>query len=111
MTRPLERMVTLADGREVSNYSDAFRHECECLSFLASYPTRSAKHLYLYGVTDRAQLFWFNHKTGKNELKEMAEIRSLWSKSKPLMHWRGLDGADKILADAKRLYELGARAS
>lgn len=104
MTRPGERTVTLADGREVSNYSEEWRHECECRWLLDNKPTKSLKHLHLYGVDDRSRLFDFDSKTGQTVLAPDHAKR--WTvQGKPLMHWRGLAGADRVLADAKRIYE------
>ena len=91
-------------GRDVSNYSEEWRHECECRWLLANKPTRVDKHFFLYGVYDRAMLFEFNSKTGQTDLKE--GYTKLWPKwPKPLMHHRGLERTDKILADAKTLYD------
>lgn len=98
MSRPNERTVTLADGREVSSYSEEWRHEAECLWLLETKPTRSQKHLWLYGVHDRRQII--NPNTG-----ELAED---WKKTaeKSITHLRGLAAADQLLADARKIYEL-----
>jgi len=90
---------------EVDTSSEAWRHECECRWLLINKPTRLDKHRYLYGVDDRERLFAVSRKTGKLELRPTDELRELWSGTKPLMHWRGLDGADRILADARRIYQ------
>lgn len=95
-------------GRDVDTDSEEWRHETECRWLLRAKPTRSAKHLHLYGVQDRDTLFRFNQATGQMELRE--DYRKLWPKDdrgrtiNPLMHWRGIEAADRILADAKRLY-------
>lgn len=97
-------------GREVDTSSEAWRHECECRWLLTAKPTRSQKHLHLYGVTNRDQLMRFNTKTGKTELRDDAS--SLWPKNeqgrtvKPLMAHRSLAAADRILEDARRLHGL-----
>ena len=97
-------------GQEVDTSSEAWRHSCECRWLLANKPTRSQKHLHLYGVEDRAKLFRFDTRTGRQELRD--DVSSLWPEDdrgrtiKPLMAWRGLEAADRILADARRLYEL-----
>ena len=97
-------------GGEVDCASEAWRHECECRWLLNNKPTRTAKHLYLYGVPDRATLFERNGLTGEMRLKE--GYQKLWPKNdkgwtiKPLMGVRTLEAADRILADARRLYEL-----
>ena len=106
---PGEHTVRLHDGTEVSNYSEAWRHECECRGLLANKPTRTQKHLYLYGVADRAQLFTFDSKTGRRVLRD--DVSSLWPKGangrpvRPLMAFRSLEAADRILADARRIHE------
>lgn len=110
--RPGESTITLADGTEASNYSEAWRYECELRWFLDAKPTRSAKHLYLYGVEDRAQLFDPHPDTGQPVLAE--KYRERWvckdpvtgRPTMPLMHRRGLEAADKLLADARQLYDL-----
>ena len=97
-------------GSEVDTASEEWRHLCECRWLLTNKPTRSAKHLHLYGVSDRSQLFRYNTKTGKSELREDAS--SVWRKDdsgrtiKPLMAWRGLEAVDRLLADARRLHEM-----
>lgn len=101
-------------GRDVSNYSEEHRHECECRALLRMKPTRSQKHMHLYGVADRSDLFQHNSVSGRNELKP--DYKKLWPKNSigrtinPLMHWRGIEEADRILADAKRLYDLTQQA-
>ena len=101
--RPNERMVTLADGREVSNYSEEFRHECECRWLLTEKPTRTEKHMHLYGVADRQKLITHD-KNGRPVLRD--GHTNMWLNKSPVMKYRGLEGADHLLAEAKRLYEL-----
>lgn len=105
--RPNERTVTLADGREVSNYSEEWRHETECRWLLTAKPTRSEKHLYLYGVPNRDQLMQYDPKVGGKRLADDHAKR--WVVRNPLMKWRGLEAADRLLADARRLYELNSQ--
>ena len=97
-------------GAEVDCASEIWRHECECRWLLTNKPTRTAKHLYLYGVPDRAMLFERNGLT--NELRLRDGYQKLWPKNekgwtiKPLMGVRTLEAADRILADARKLHEL-----
>lgn len=97
-------------GQEVDTASEEWRHVCECRYLLRAFPTRQQKHLHLYGVTDRSMLFEFNTKTGRTELR--LDHKKLWPTDRhgrpipPLMGWRGLDQADRILADARRLHEM-----
>lgn len=97
-------------GREVDTSSEEWRRECECRHLINTYPTREKKHYFLYGVHDRDFLFRRNALTGDLMLKE--DYTKLWPKDakgrtiKPLMGHRSLEEADRILADAKRLFEL-----
>lgn len=90
-------------GRDVDTASEEWRHACECRWLLANKPTKSEKHMHLYGVPDRAMLFEWNHKAGRHELAEDHARR--WQSKMPLMKMRGIEAADRILADARRLYE------
>lgn len=45
-----ERLVTLHDGRQVSNWSDEWRHETEARTILAM-PSKQARRDFLYGYT------------------------------------------------------------
>lgn len=102
-------------GQEVDTASEAWRHVCECRHLLKAYPTRTQKHMHLYGVVDRSMLFEFNPKTGLTVLKD--DHKKLWSKDhrgrtiNPIMHWRGIEAADRILADARKLHDIAAKAS
>ncbi len=87
-------------GREVDTSSEEWRHECECRWLLNERPSRREKHLYLYGVSDRSQLF----SPGSGKLRD--DYQKLWER-KPLMHYRSLDAADRILSDAKKLWVSG----
>lgn len=49
MSKPNERIVTLIDGSQVSNYSDEYRHECEARAIL-DIPLLQDRRAYLYGV-------------------------------------------------------------
>lgn len=99
-----ERMVTLADGREVSNYSPEWMRECTCRWLLDNKPTRTLKHLYLYGVHDRRQLMFFDPKVGRERLAD--NYRERWVIKSPLMKFQGLEAADRLLADARTLHEI-----
>jgi len=87
----------------VDTNSEAWRHECECRWLLANKPTKAEKHLHLYGVRDREHLFEFNTKTGQNELAEDWQKRLV--EPRPLMKVRNMAAADRILADARKMYE------
>ena len=97
-------------GQDVDTASEAWRHSCECRWLLTAKPTRTDKHLHLYGVSDRAMLFESNSKTGQTVLRD--DHKKLWPKNdrgrtiNPLMHWRGIEEADRILADARKLHEM-----
>lgn len=91
-------------GREVDSYSEEWRHECECRWLLTAKPTRTDKHMHLYGVPDRRMLFRYNPRTGKDELSD--DHASRWENKFPLMKMRGLAAADRILEDARTLYNL-----
>jgi len=101
--RPNERMVKLADGRQVSNYSEEYRHETECRWLLTEKPTRTLKHMHLYGVADRQSLMTHD-KQGRPTLRE--GYTNQWMTKSPLMKFRGIEGADRLLSEAKKLYEL-----
>lgn len=90
-------------GADVDTDSEAWRNECECRWLLTQKPTKTQKHLYLYGVADRAKLMTHD-KQGRPVLRD--GYTRLWVVGAPLMKHRGLEGADRLLADAKRLYEL-----
>lgn len=90
-------------GRDVDTSSEEWRHECECRWMLTAKPTKSEKHIYIYGVPDRAKLFEHDPKTGQYVLAE--DHRKRWVIPKPLMFWRGIEAADRILADARRIHE------
>lgn len=96
--RPGEHPVTLHDGREVSSYSDDWRHECECRWLLVHKPTRTEKHLWLYGVPDRRRIMQDDGKTLRDDWKTLTQVKSI-------THVRGLTAADRILADARKIYE------
>lgn len=92
-------------GQDVDTSSEAWRHSCECRWLLTHKPTRADKHMHLYGVPDRRQLFDWNPRAAAHVLAE--DYRKRWrTKTPPLMHFRGLEAADRLLADAKRLYDL-----
>lgn len=90
-------------GREVDTASEEHRHECECRWLLTEKPTRTLKHMHLYGVADRQRLMTHD-KQGRPVLRD--DHTSQWLTKAPLMKFRGLAGADHILSEAKRLYEL-----
>lgn len=80
--RLYERMVTLHDGTEVSNYSEEWRHECEARAILNMTPL-AARRAYLYGTIDK----WgklsggIDKKRGQDALKALeATMVALWTK-------------------------------
>jgi len=89
-------------GNDVDTSSEAWRHECECRWLLTAKPTRTEKHMYLYGIEDRSKLFAYNE---RNELVLRSNFRAL-QVGRPMMNVRSLEAADRILADAKRIYDL-----
>jgi hypothetical protein len=92
-------------GAEVDTATEEWRHLCECQWLLNAKPTRSQKHMYLYGVPDRAKLFKTDPKTGA------VTVTTDFPKGvRPLMKVRSLEAADRILADARKLHELTATA-
>jgi len=90
-------------GAEVDSSSEAWRHECECRWLLAAKPTRTQKHMHLYGVADRATLMTYDAK-GRQVLR--ADHATLAQTKTSILKVRGLEAADRMLADAKRLYDL-----
>jgi len=95
-------------GQDVDTASEAWRHSCECRWLLAAKPTRTEKHLYLYGVTDRSQLFKPSPAGRPPVLRD--DLRQLWT-GRPLMAFRSLEAADRILADARKIHEAQQRTA
>lgn len=89
-------------GQDVDTSSEIWRHECECRWLLDKKPTRTEKHMHLYGVPDRAQLMTYD---AQNQQVLRANHASLWHIKAPIMKYRGLEAADRMLADAKRIYD------
>lgn len=73
MNRPNERMVTLHDGTEVSNYSEEWRHECEAIAVLAM-PSKRARQDFLYGRYDPN---WKKERGGVLQIRGEAEVKRL----------------------------------
>lgn len=90
-------------GQDVDTASEAWRHSCECRWLLEAKPTRREKHVHLFGVHDREQLFTYDAATGRPVLRE--DHQKLWLTKMPLMKMRGIEAADRILADARKLHE------
>lgn len=97
-------VISELTGEPVDTSSEAWRHECECAWLLRSKPTKADKHLHLYGVWDREDLMVFNPATGQHQLAEDWDKR-VPKDTRPLIKFRGLQAADRILADARRLWE------
>ena len=87
MTHHGERLVTLPDGREVSNYSEEYRHHCEC-QFLLDMPSRAHRLRYLYGHEEK----WSN---GQKRVIV-----------KGVKHTRGEAAARHLQEDATKLHAL-----
>jgi hypothetical protein len=86
MTRHGERMVTLHDGTEVSNYSEEWRHECEARAILAM-PRKSQRQDYLWGSLDergkpRGGVLQIRGEDAVRRLEET--ILALWEKRKQM---------------------------
>lgn len=95
-------VVSLLYQKAVDTASPEWREECEASWLLAHKPTRAAKHRYLYGVSDRQQIMATDREFGKEIL---ASDWKTISDGKSVLSSRGLEAADKLLADAKLLYE------
>lgn len=96
-------------GETVDTSSEAWRHRCECSWLLTNKTTRAEKHMHLYGVWDREQLFEFDAATGRMELAKEWDKR-IPKDARPLIKFRGLAAADRILEDAKRLWQIRQEA-
>lgn len=97
--------VSELTGEPVDTSSEAWRHECECRWLLSEKAGRADKHLYLYGVWSRDQIMEWNPAAGRHELAN--DWRSRIPKdTRPLIMFRGLAAADRILDDARRLWEI-----
>ena len=55
MRPPPEPIVTLLDGRQVSSWSEDWRHECEARAVLAL-PTLRQRRAYLYGDSESVKI-------------------------------------------------------
>jgi hypothetical protein len=99
-------VISELTGEPVDTYSEAWRHECECAWLLENKPSKALKHLYLYGVPDRNQLVTIDGKTGQDAIVEEYQNRRSSAVPASIYKARGLEAADRILEDAKRLYEL-----
>jgi hypothetical protein len=73
MNGPNERMVTLYDGTEVSNYSEEWRHECEARAIL-DMPSKRARQDYLYGRYDQQ---WKKERGGVLQIRGEAALKRL----------------------------------
>lgn len=80
MNRPGERIVTLVDGSQVSNYSEDWRHECEARAVLAM-PTLRQRRAYLYGETESVRINgkWVTKLStrGIQQVRGMGEVKRL----------------------------------
>lgn len=96
-------------GREVDTESEEWRHECECRWLLRAKPTRTEKHVWLYGVRDRSMVVRHDPATGQDVYLE--NWRQITGGLKSIASVRNLASADRMLADAKRLYEIAQQAA
>lgn len=87
-------------GREVDTWSEDWRHETECRWLLTAKPSRTEKHLWLFGVRDRAKIIDPNTGALREDWRVIAERKTSITQA------RGLRSADRILADARRLHEI-----
>lgn len=71
--RPGDRQVTLIDGSQVSNYSEAWRCECEARHVLAM-PTVLARREYLAAIRKR--------RGDVAGAKLEALVRAVWAKAR-----------------------------
>lgn len=71
---PNEHMVTLVDGRQVSNYSEEYRHECEARAVL-DMPTLAQRRAYLYGTLNKWNKYagGISQRRGQDALKRMED--------------------------------------
>ena len=84
MDYPNDFLVTLHDGRQVSHYSEDFRHECEARAVL-NMPTKGKRQDYLYGELDKfgKERGGVRGRRGEDELKRLeATILALWEQRK-----------------------------
>lgn len=78
--RPNECMVTLIDGRQVSNYSEEWRHECEART-ICLMPNKQARRNFLRGYTkpDGKKFRGILGTRGESEVKRLeATIKAIW---------------------------------
>lgn len=84
MNHPDEQTVSLHDGREVSNYSEDWRHETEARAVL-NMPTKGKRQDYLYGEMDKygKERGGVRGRRGEAEVKRLeATILALWEQRK-----------------------------
>lgn len=72
MERPGERVVTLHDGRQVSNYSEEWRHECEARTVVMWKGLRRRQN-YLWGTLNE----WNKYSGGVQQIRGEAECKRL----------------------------------
>lgn len=88
-TAHFERLVTLLDGRQVSSWSEEWRHECEARTILAM-PSLRQRRAFLYGETEHVRApggKWVEKRTvrgieqtrGKDEVRRLeATMTAIW---------------------------------
>lgn len=83
-TKPDAGRVTLIDGREVCNWCEEWRHECEARAVLAL-PTLRQRRQYLYGRPDNFERMrgGIEQIRGKDAVKRLEQtMMALWAARK-----------------------------
>lgn len=85
-----ERMVTLHDGREVSNYSREWMLECEARA-VARLPTKGLRHTYILHVRVGNGKHKGRGDAAANELEQLATIlfKKMRQEARELQEWCG----------------------
>ena len=89
------------------SYSDEWRHECECRWLLNEKSNLVQLNLFLYGVENRSKVV-ITDASGQDQL--IPGHARLWQDpdTKPLIAYRGLQAAERLLNDVLKLKKLRA---